>query len=686
MNGRLFIDGHDAYTDYGVYVVQGGWNELIAMPPLKAVEYNDWHEDNGIEVDLSEPVLDTREVVIMFAMKDVYNDYNSFVELLSDNAYHTFDCVYIGRVYRLRMVGMPWRVSEGSMSVLSIKFADDFPLYNYTYKMPIRTILQEVTYLIDDKSLSNYNVRVLRGTLASLTKMPDVKPNLLINSSTQSGASYDNSEVTFKGKDVVLSCLMTADDLTTLWRNYDALLYDLTRPNARMFGGSRLEDTYPCYYKSCQVEDFYPDEGKAWLVFHLTLTFYEGSIPVLLPNEARRIEYLEGNKQPYINTGLPATLDGIIVDMDVYIEDDIDYEATTPTGVYKIFFGGPRYDDNGTSTSVTMYVALQYNRSTEQYSAVLALGGRSFAVRQNFFDQKINVKIDGINHTFSVNGITYTPPNTFNWSTTKQGNLCLFRRGDSTSGAAKSKFYRAKFSNSSGVLRDYIPVQVGDVGYLYDRVTKQFYGNAYTSGAFICGTNLNNEEAYISRVEYIEGTGTQYIDTGISLYGCTDIDISMEVSPTALYNYVALFGACPLAHKATECWIPSTGKISMRIAAANTSYKVVSDVTAVIGERYKICASLHDRINTLTVNDNVVQSSIGSDTVTDDFNLTLLHRDGNTTTGKVRLYPASVKTGNEVRFDFVPVRVGNTGYFYDKMSGLLFGSASEDAFVAGRDI
>ena len=62
MEGRLFIDGGDAYLQYGAYVVNGGWNELVAYPPLKPVESNDWQEEDGIEADLSAPVLDTREV------------------------------------------------------------------------------------------------------------------------------------------------------------------------------------------------------------------------------------------------------------------------------------------------------------------------------------------------------------------------------------------------------------------------------------------------------------------------------------------------------------------------------------------------------------------------------------------------------------------------------------------------
>ena len=35
MQGQLYIDGHDAFTEYGVYIVDEGLNDLIAMPPLK---------------------------------------------------------------------------------------------------------------------------------------------------------------------------------------------------------------------------------------------------------------------------------------------------------------------------------------------------------------------------------------------------------------------------------------------------------------------------------------------------------------------------------------------------------------------------------------------------------------------------------------------------------------------------
>ena len=53
---------------------------------------------------------------------------------------------------------------------------------------------------------------------------------------------------------------------------YDALLHDLIQPEERLLTVSELKQDFPCYYKSCQVTDFYPN-GKIWLAFTLTLTF-----------------------------------------------------------------------------------------------------------------------------------------------------------------------------------------------------------------------------------------------------------------------------------------------------------------------------------------------------------------------------------------------------------------------------
>ena len=272
MTGRLYIDGHDAYLQWGVYVVLGGWNEAIAYAPLKAVEYNDWQEEDGIEADLSDPKLNTKEISLNFAYAGLYSRFIEFVNLLADGAYHEFNCTHIRRQFTLRMTQMPNLDHAHTLGFVTIKFSNDFPLKGYSYKAPNSNVTRTEDYLIDGVPFTDYGCRILKGSLSEVMKAAAVKQNLLRNIATLPGAIYDGAVVTFKSKDVKLNCLMRADTLDELWRNYDALLFDLIRPDERLLEVSELEQTFPCFYKSASVSEFYP-EDKIWLAFTITLTF-----------------------------------------------------------------------------------------------------------------------------------------------------------------------------------------------------------------------------------------------------------------------------------------------------------------------------------------------------------------------------------------------------------------------------
>lgn len=49
-------------------------------------------------------------------------------------------------------------------------------------------------------------------------------------------------------------------------------------------------------------------------------------------------------------------------------------------------------------------------------------------------------------------------------------------------------------------------------------------------------------------------------------------------------------------------------------------------------------------------------------------------------------YSAQITQGSELIMDFIPVRVGQVGYMYDKISHKLFGNSGTDTFILGPDI
>lgn len=272
MSGRFYIDGKDAFTEYGIYVQEGGYNELVAYPPLKAVTSNDWQEEDGIEPDLSEPTLNTKEFSLKIVLSGKDYRWGGFIELLSDKAYHTFDFREIGRSYSLRLVSNPNTDLATLLGFITIKLADDFPLSEYAYKEPESSLYGSDNYELDGKPFSDYGVIVLDGTFDEIEKSPDVKTCLLRNIKKLNGALYDGEKVTYKAKDVKINCLMKAASLTELWRNYDALLYNLVQPEQRMLYSDETCYEYPCHYKSCSVSEFYGSD-KIWLKFTITLCF-----------------------------------------------------------------------------------------------------------------------------------------------------------------------------------------------------------------------------------------------------------------------------------------------------------------------------------------------------------------------------------------------------------------------------
>lgn len=277
MIGKVYIDNKDTsdiYATYGLSLIEESYPSLIQWPRLKKVEVVSWQEHSGTEPDLSNPVLDSRECTLRFAGTTTRAKVDAFLAIFSTGgAYHTFTTA-IGRTYRLRLVkGAPPRW-VGSMCIIDLRFADDFPLSNYTYEAPTSTIAASDDYLLDGVKFSDYGVRILEDSSAQLTQTPATKVNLVRSFASKAGVEYDSTNVTYDGYNARLSCLMRAATLDELWQNYDALLYDITRPEARYITGKNEGKIFPCYYDSSRVSSFYPD-GKIWMEFDIAVNVFD---------------------------------------------------------------------------------------------------------------------------------------------------------------------------------------------------------------------------------------------------------------------------------------------------------------------------------------------------------------------------------------------------------------------------
>ena len=138
MTGKIIIDTIDIQASYGLYVAD--YMGLVEFPPLKEVEVVDWPDEDGIEADLSSPILDTREFQMRFG-GSLKANFGTLIALLSGGAYHTFVFEDLGITRVLRLVDNISYKGKKVMNNATLTFADDFPLDNYEYMAPNQSLV-----------------------------------------------------------------------------------------------------------------------------------------------------------------------------------------------------------------------------------------------------------------------------------------------------------------------------------------------------------------------------------------------------------------------------------------------------------------------------------------------------------------------------------------------------------------
>ena len=72
MKDNCYIDNVSTCNQFGVWVTRGGYSDLLAFPAMREPDYTDWPEHDGIEVDLSAPILEEKTVDITFFAADQF--------------------------------------------------------------------------------------------------------------------------------------------------------------------------------------------------------------------------------------------------------------------------------------------------------------------------------------------------------------------------------------------------------------------------------------------------------------------------------------------------------------------------------------------------------------------------------------------------------------------------------------
>lgn len=194
---------------------------------------------------------------------------------------------------------------------------------------------------------------------------------------------------------------------------------------------------------------------------------------------------------------------------------------------------------------------------------------------------------------------------------------------------------------------------------------------------------------YDSKVEYIGSSGTQYIDTGIYT-GDHIFDVQIRVQP---YNAASVNSVLCVTYNdiSQRVWLLDYQGNTYRVANIKGSWNFNSTahLPLDVGTFSDIETQLSKSQTSITIGGTTATSSNSVDTIPSTLTYYLFARNASGTATSFSTcdiaYCKIYQDGTLVR-DFIPVRVGQVGYMYDRVSGQLFGNLGTGDFTLGADV
>lgn len=306
-----------------------------------------------------------------------------------------------------------------------------------------------------------------------------------------------------------------------------------------------------------------------------------------------------------------------------------------------------------------------------------------------------------------------------------------------------AKFKPMQIYINDTLVRDFIPVRVENIGYMYDKVSKKLFGNSGI-GNFILGPDKEDVEEIIIEQKNGLTTINQYafyncnklVDLDLpdtvktignyAFYGCTSLNYAGRMSNDLPYDTeIEYLESTGTQYIDTEI-IPSSG-YKVLIEFLNPNYSSNSDKSeSVFGQRTSSTSTdafslfvnpagiypqyANDQKQVLNVGTNtnvkyIFEQSENGTYLNNEliknpnayqfqglYSIYLFAKNQANDNGKDRPFTGQIfsfklwNVNDILVRDFIPVRIGNTGYMYDKVSGQLFGNSGIGSFILGPDI
>lgn len=396
-----------------------------------------------------------------------------------------------------------------------------------------------------------------------------------------------------------------------------------------------------------------------------------------LPSGYRQLEYIQSTGTQYIDTGY-ASSSGFIADIKLSITSFSSYQTiigshnlASPWGRNYIATNSNTIEVGLCGVSSLTYTLTENTPYLISFSSVIPSGF---------------VKVDGTTIQ-SYDSLVSSPDG---GSTLSENNVLIGACQYTVSNNATSfpaKWYYIKLYNSNNTLiRDFIPCRnpSGDVG-LYDTINDTFYNNSGT-GMFVEGPivgSIRLPSGY-RRLDYIESTGTQYIDTGF--IPNQDTRINLTTSPTSVaeandgVGFIPYGAGAAYNNSAFECYT-SASQYEFNFGSYNTFIG-----SPAVGQKLQI--SHNKNQITLTAGNTQSTATLTANTFTAPRNMILFGINRATPLkGLLKLYSCQIYDNGTLIRDYVPCKnSSDESGLYDLVNQQFYSNAGTGTFVIGSPL
>ncbi len=279
MTGACIIDGVDIAT-MGAFICRSGDNDFISFPQRKDPPENDWPEEDGAEVDDSDPVFHAKKVTVKYYLKGdqitFINRLSGFVDLHRQSGYRSIYVREFNKTFLLRFIEISgyeqkhgFSLSGEKSAYIDVTYSMDDPLQflNPLIVLPEggRSINTHVT--INGLDLAEFGI-IVNSIYPSALKF-GVREGVTAESQYRSGLTAD---VAFAPKwrkhPVKIECTMILSGRGEFMTNYTAL-FNILSGNIITLGIPLME--LQCYFAGMSSFEKRPWTGRAFAKFTLDL-------------------------------------------------------------------------------------------------------------------------------------------------------------------------------------------------------------------------------------------------------------------------------------------------------------------------------------------------------------------------------------------------------------------------------